>query len=145
MLEDADLDAAVAEGLLTQDNADALRAFAARRRGGTVPAETPDDEHFRFLRGFNDFFFAIGVLFLGIGILYFAGNRPIANLFGAVMFWALAELLVGRMRLLLPGIVLACLFAVFVYRVLPPDLRWFPAAPYQTAARPLDTLNTLVY
>jgi hypothetical protein len=142
MLDEADLDAAVAEGLLTQDSANALRAFAARRSGGPAPAETQDDEHFRFLRGFNDFFFAIGVLFLGIGVFYFAGNRVVPNLFGAIIFWALAELLLRRMRLVLPGIVLACFFALFVFLVLPADLPFFPPAPYQTAARPLNTLNT---
>ena len=67
MLDDADLDAAVAEGVLTQDRADALRSFAAKRRSAAI-AELADEERFRFMRGFNDFFFAIGILLLGFGL-----------------------------------------------------------------------------
>jgi hypothetical protein len=132
MLDDSDLDAAVAEGLLTQGNADALRAFAASRGRPTL-TETPDDEHFRFLRGFNDLFFAIGILFLGFGFSHFAGDQATGNLFGAAAFWALAELLIGRMRLTLPGIILACFFALFLYRAVPVDLWLFPQSPRSAA------------
>jgi hypothetical protein len=126
MLEDADLDAAVAEGVLTQDRADALRAFASRRR---VLTGADDDEHFRFLRGFTDFFFAIGVVFLGAGILHFASDRVIGNVLGAVLFWALAELLIAKMRLVLPGIFLAVFFVVFAFLALPLDFWHFLPAP----------------
>jgi hypothetical protein len=133
MLEDADLDAAVAEGVLTQDRADALRAFAARRRG-TEAAEIADEERFRFMRGFNDFFFAIGILLLGFGLGYFAGDGALQNLVAAAVMWGLSELLVRRMRLVLPGILLACFFVVFVYDSIPLDLWLFPPAPISAGA-----------
>jgi hypothetical protein len=132
MLEDADLDAAVAEGVLTQDSADALRVFAAGRPRDALD-EKPDDEHFRFLRGFNDFFFAIGVLFLGFGFVHFAGTQTAANLAGAAILWALAELLIRRMRLVLPGIVLACFFALLFLQAVPADLWLFPGYRPTTA------------
>ena len=97
------------------------RAFADGRRRS---AERADDERFRFMRGFNDFFFAVGIILFGIGIIYFAGVNPLYNLVAAALIWALAELLVRRMRLVLPGILLTCLFAFFVYRLTELDWSW---------------------
>ncbi len=74
------------------------------------------------MRGFNDFFFAIGVLLLGFGLAFFAGPTISGNLIAAAIIWALAELLVRRMRLVLPGILLACFFVAYVYRAIPIDL-----------------------
>jgi hypothetical protein len=114
MLDEDDLEAAVAEGIVTPAQLDALRAFAGSRRHA---AERADDERFRFMRGFNDFFFAVGIVLFGIGIAYFAGIDPIKNLAAAGLIWGLAEFLVRRMRLVLPGILLACLFAFFAFRL----------------------------
>jgi hypothetical protein len=114
MLDDDDLEAAVAEGILTPVQAEKLRAFAGGRR---LAADRADEERFRFMRGFNDFFFAVGIVLFGVGIAYFAGSNSIENLIAAALVWALAEFLVRRMRLVLPGILLACLFAFFVFRL----------------------------
>jgi hypothetical protein len=119
MLDDDDLEAAVAEGIVTPAQLEALRAFVGSRRHA---AERADDERFRFMRGFNDFFFAVGVVLFGIGIAYFAGVDPIENLVAAALIWVLAEFLVRRMRLVLPGILLACLFAFFAFRLT--ELGW---------------------
>ena len=115
MLDDDDLDAAVGEGLVTQAQADALRTFSVQRRKFGA-AERADEERFRFMRGFNDFFFAVGVVLLGAGLSMFAGMyaSPIAYAAAAVIMWGLAELLVRRMRLVLPGMVIAIYFVVFV-------------------------------
>jgi hypothetical protein len=114
MIEDDDLEAAVAEGVLTQAHVDALRTFVGSRR---VSAERVDDERFRFMRGFNDFFFAVGIVLFGAGIVFFAGTDPIKNILAAGLIWALAEFLVRRMRLVLPGILLVSLFSFFVFRL----------------------------
>ncbi|HUD89533.1 MAG TPA: hypothetical protein VMR17_24010 [Xanthobacteraceae bacterium] len=119
MLDEDDLDAAVAEGIVTPAQVEALRAFVGSRRHA---AERADDERFRFMRGFNDFFFAVGIVLFAIGIAFFAGVDPIMNLLAAGLIWALAELLVRRMRLVLPGILLAGLFAFFVFRLT--ELDW---------------------
>jgi hypothetical protein len=120
MLDDDDLDAAVGAGIVTQAQADALRTFAVQRRTVGV-AERADEERFRFMRGFNDFFFAIGVVLFGVGLALFAGMnaQPIVYGLAAVVMWGLAELLVGRMRLVLPGIVLVGFFGIFVVLAVP--------------------------
>jgi hypothetical protein len=119
MLEQDDLDAAVAEGIVTRAQADALCEFSARRKARNVAVHA-DEERFRFMRGFNDFFFAVGIVLFGTGLAYFASpESALSNVAAAAVIWALAELLVGRMRLVLPGILLACLFAFFALRAAP--------------------------
>lgn len=121
MLRQEDLDAAVAEKIVTPAQALALADFAARRQRAH-DALMGHEERFRFMRGFNDFFFASGVVMLGAGMLYFAGPGSGGNLAAAVMVWGLAELLVRRMRLVLPGLLLACLFVAFVFRAAPAEI-----------------------
>jgi hypothetical protein len=101
-----DLDAAVARGIVSQTQSDALAAFAAERRTAGAAARA-DEERFHFMRGFNDIFFAVGVLLFGSGLGFFAGSSAVGNLIAVALIWALAELLVRRMRLVLPGVVLA--------------------------------------
>jgi hypothetical protein len=132
-LEDADLDAAAAQGIVTPEQAAALRAFAERRDKERAAA-LGHEERFRFMRGFNDFFFAIGVLLLGFGMGFFAGPWMIGNVIAAAIIWALAELLVRRMRLVLPGILLACFFVGFVFRAIPVDL-WIAGPPPMAGGR----------
>jgi hypothetical protein len=120
LLRDHDLDAAVAEGIVTSDQAAALREFAQKRERERSILEG-HEERFRFMRGFNDFFFAIGVVLLAGGITYFVGLSKPGMAIAAALMWALAELLVGRMRLVLPGIVLAGLFVLFVFIAVPTD------------------------
>jgi hypothetical protein len=119
MVEDEDLDAAVTAGVLTQAQLDALRTFVSSRR---LSAERADEERFRFMRGFNDFFFAVGIVLFGAGIVFFAGTNPLTNLLAAFLIWALAEFMVRRMRLVLPGILLVSLFAFFAFRLT--QLNW---------------------
>jgi hypothetical protein len=125
---DDDLDAAVAEGIVTDAQAVALRDFAAKREKQRVAARS-HEERFRFMRGFNDFFFAIGVLMLGFGMGFFAGSSPAGNLAAAAIIWALAELLAGRMRLVLPAMVLVCFLVAFLDRAIPLVTWLFGPAP----------------
>jgi hypothetical protein len=128
-IDTEDLDAAVAAGVLPQAQADALRAFATERSGARDAAIDHDDEHFRFMTGFNDFFFAVGiVLFVG-GLGFFALPTPAGSLAAAILIWVLAELLVGRLRLVLPGILLACSFVAFATAAAPVDLWFFSPGP----------------
>jgi hypothetical protein len=121
MLRQEDLDAAVAADIVTRAQADALRDLAAKREASRT-AQLGHEERFRFMRGFNDFFFATGVVMLGAGMMYFAGPGSGGNLAAALVVWMLAELLVRGMRLVLPGLLLACFFVVLVYRAIPVDL-----------------------
>ena len=115
---DADLAVAVAQGIITDAQATALRALIAQRANVDAAARR-DDERFRFMRGFNDFFFASGVLLFGVGATLFAGTAAIANAVAAAVMWALAELLVARLRLVLPGLLLVAFFTYFVALALP--------------------------
>jgi hypothetical protein len=125
MIEDEDLEAAIAAGVLTQAQVDTLRTFVSSRR---LSAERADDERFRFMRGFNDFFFAVGIVLFGVGIAFFAGTNSLTNLLAAILIWALAEFLVRRMRLVLPGILLVSLFAFFAFRLA--QLNWVALAHF---------------
>jgi hypothetical protein len=125
MVEDDDLEAAVADGVLTQAQLDALRTFVTSRQAS---AERADDERFRFMRGFNDFFFAVGIVLFGAGITFFAGTSAFKNILAAAVIWALAEFLVRRMRLVLPGILLVSLFAFFAFRLA--QLNWASLAHF---------------
>jgi hypothetical protein len=123
MLDDDDVEAAVGAGVLTQAQADALRTFARERAKSSV-AERADEERFRFMRGFNDVFFAIGVALFGGGIAIYAtmARSVLVYIVAAGAMWALAELLVRRRRLVLPGIVIVLFFAGFVAAAIPADL-----------------------
>lgn len=121
MLHDADLEAAVAGGIVTTEQAVALRALAEKRERERALA-LGHEERFLFMRSFNDFFFAIGVALLGGGLIFFTVAVPLYNLIAAAVIWALAELLVARMRLVLPGILLACFFVVFILLATPAEL-----------------------
>jgi hypothetical protein len=123
MLRADDLDAAVSASILTRPQADALLAFARERRR-TLLGRLGEDERFRFLKGFNDVFLTTGVLFVVAALIGASGTRSPGDwlrapvlpvVFAApIVIWVLAEVLVGRMRAVLPGIALAtslCYFA----------------------------------
>ncbi len=130
-LDESDLEEAVTQGLVSQAQADALLKLANDRRKQRVPQEA-DEERFRFMRGFNDFFLAIGIILFGSAMTFYLGTGSaaadqnaspvIAGLIwaaGAVVVWGLSELLVRRMRQVLPGILLSCLFMFFIFRAVP--------------------------
>ena len=134
MLHDDDLEAAVGAGIVTQPQADALREFAAKRRS-IGAAEHADEEDFRFMRGFSDIFFAIGVVLFGAGLAIFAGFNASPLVYGlsAVIMWGLAELLVRRKRLVLPGIFIVAFFIVFAVLAIP-IASWVVSTPTSSMA-----------
>lgn len=120
-----DLQAAVDAGVIDAAQAEKLRALRANS-SDTAPrspdGEPPlnDEERFRFLNGFNDVFLTIGVLLVAAAFLFaaapgFSGAAWIAVLGGAAAtFWVLSEILVAKLRAVLPGMALSFLFATFV-------------------------------
>lgn len=117
MIRQDDLDAAVAEGII--DQAQAIRiAHLARLRRAAQPAAMarvdPDDERFRLIGGFNDVFVGIGVCLLAgalIGLSRILGFGNAFALMAALAAWGLSEIFARRMRLALPSILLAVMFA----------------------------------
>jgi hypothetical protein len=135
MLQDTDLDAAVAEGIVTQAQATALRELAGKRERERAIAQG-HEERFRFMRGFNDVFFAIGVVLFIAGFFYFAPRGPIGYAVTAAVVWGLAEVLVGRLRLVLPGILLASVFVVLVFLAATP-VPLESGLPFEPRLRPM--------
>jgi hypothetical protein len=86
------------------------------------------------MRGFNDIFFAVGIALFGGGMAFFALPTPAGSLIAVLITWALAELLVRRLRLVLPGILLVCIFALFVAASAPVDLWFVTKAPFDLAS-----------
>ncbi len=111
-IEAADLDAAVAEGILTSAQAAALVAFAERRRAR--PSPTLDEEDVRLVTSFNDVFVVIGIALsvgsiVGLGVTF----APfVAAPLVAVLAWGLSEIFARRRRMALPSLVLTGLFTV---------------------------------
>lgn len=110
MLTRADLDEAVKSGIITEGQSLALKELPAKRHAARHQ-HALSDERFVFMKNFNEFFIALGVVLLGVGLWAaasafpgFAGLFPV--LFIAVM-WGLAEFLTRRLKLTLPSIVLA--------------------------------------
>lgn len=125
MIRNEHLDLAVAQGILTADQAERLRALA---HGGAADADdmrepvlvdpaavNPDDERFRLIGGFNDVFVTIGIGLL-VGGLYMASKvlnfAPGFAVFSIIAAWGLSELFARRMRLALPSIALAWMLAI---------------------------------
>jgi hypothetical protein len=123
IVRDEDLQVAVAEGIVTEAQVASLRELANKRETARA-VELGHEERFRFMRGFNDFFFAVGIVLFAGGLAFFALPTPAGSLVAVVFTWLLAELLVGRLRLVLPGILLVVIFALFVMAAAPVDF-WF--------------------
>lgn len=106
-IRQADLDAAVAAGVLSRDTAQNLVAFVASADGTQT-----EDEQLRLVTGFGDIFVTIGLaLFLG-ALTYLAG--PFALPLAA---WGMAEVFTRWKRMALPSIVLLLVFGFSVFAV----------------------------
>lgn len=116
MYSQQELDDAVAAGAITQGSADALRAYVAQARS----TPTVDQEHFRFILGFNDIFVSIATIILFVAVTWIGqsvgqsmglsvsdyGPSPIAGIAMAAVAWGLATYFTAKKRMALPSIVL---------------------------------------
>jgi hypothetical protein len=139
-IEDDELDEAVQAGVITQADVDKLQNFIAARRLSRLHEAGQEDERFRFMRGFNDFFFAIGILLLCAAMAFFSGLQAIPSLVAAALVWGLSELLVRRMRLVLPGILLSLFFLFFVFAAVPVEY-FLTMTPVGQPASPMDAFT----
>jgi hypothetical protein len=119
----AELEAAVAKGVLERSAADSLTEFLIQNRNA---ASEPDEERLRLITGFNDIFVTIGIaLFLG-ALYYLLGYGLQGSLGVAVASWGLAEVFTKRKRMALPSIVLLVTFvlscAVSSWHFFAPDI-----------------------
>jgi hypothetical protein len=105
----AELEAAVAKGVLERSAADSLTEFLIQNRNA---ASEPDEERLRLITCFNDIFVTIGIaLFLG-ALHYLLGYGLQGSLGVAFASWGLAEVFTKRKRMALPSIVLLVTFVL---------------------------------
>ncbi|MGO9356811.1 MAG: hypothetical protein ACLP1D_03945 [Xanthobacteraceae bacterium] len=117
MVTDEILSEGIARGIISADQAAALRALSVVREGAE-PEASPDDERLRFVSGFSDIFVTLG-LAMFIGALGYFVDRGI----GAAATWAsvaatawlLAEFFTRARRMALPSIALLVAFAASVF------------------------------
>jgi hypothetical protein len=110
MLTRADLDEAVKAGIITEQQSIQLQGLPAQRRD-IRRGHATRDERFVFMKNFNEFFIALGIVLFGSGLWAAASTLPYSFVVFPVVFiavmWALAEYLTLRLKLTLPSIVIA--------------------------------------
>lgn len=121
MYSESDIEAAVAGGILTPDQAASFRDFVAAGR----PMPAADEEHFRLLTGFNDIFVGIAALILLFAVAWIGqsippqiggfGPSPFLGLAVAITAWGLAEFFTLKRRMALPSIILTLAFLAGIY------------------------------
>ena len=121
MYSESDLEAAVAGGALTAEQAASFRDYIAASRH--LPAV--DEEHFRLLTGFNDIFVSIAAVIrlAAVGFIgYYVppnvdvdGPSPFSGIFVAAAAWGLAEFFTRQRRMALPSILLLLAFVGGVF------------------------------
>jgi len=131
MLTRADLDEAVKSGIISEQQSLALLSLPVKRHAARH-SHALGDERFIFMKNFNEFFIALGVVLLAAGMMFatpmFASLAesilgPVVPILGpsnvtgiyfatltlifVAVMWALAEYLTRKLKLTLPSIVLA--------------------------------------
>jgi hypothetical protein len=114
MIDERELDAAVAAGIIDAGTQARLVQFVRDHRRG---AAGPDEEQFRLLTGFNDIFvtIAIGLLLFAVASLGGAVSPVIGPALAAAASWGLAEYFTRQRRMALPSIVLLLSFVGSVF------------------------------
>lgn len=153
MLTRHHLETAVARGIITSHQAEALSALAGTsvpdrsRAAAPAPAPAGDEfqgvreERFRIANGFNEIFVALGVALLSIGLVISLGINTIggnpaslalalinAGVWAALYIsglWALSEYLTGIKRMLAPSIILVIAMSVFAAILSVPLIDYF--------------------
>lgn len=115
-MTDDDLRAAVAAGILTEQQA-ARVITLAQARAGTRAALTGDDEPFELFKGFSEIFISVGLVILLSGIVGLSsitGHVLAIALTGVGLSVALALYFTRRRRMVLPSIVLTTAFGLSI-------------------------------
>jgi len=123
MYSQQELDDAIAAGVISAADADALRAYIEQQRTSSIP----DEEQFRLITGFNDIFVSIAAAILLFAVGWIGqsigqatgllisdhgelGPSFLAPLAVAGTAWALALFFTARRRMALPSILLLLAF-----------------------------------
>lgn len=115
MYTDEDLDAAVKEGIFTEESVSMFR----QRLSSLKDTPAVDEENFKLITGFNDIYVVIACLLLLFSSYWAlqAFNITLAEFVFAVVSWGLAEFFVRKRKMALPAIVLLLSFVAGVYEL----------------------------
>lgn len=125
VLDQDDIRASVAAGVITEAQAVQLVALSEERQGYRSTG-TGLNEPFELFRGFNEIFVVVGLSILFLGWTLLAGVSMAATgtgggvlmpLIGAGALWALAEYFTSKRRMVAPSIALVGMFAAMVFAV----------------------------
>jgi hypothetical protein len=118
------ISAGVAAGIITPDQAMALRKLPLDSMPEQFAATRTGDEPFALFRGFRDVFLAIGIVILAVGLTSVAGQilgmrfdlqsswtDALFGLILAIFAWIVAEWVTGRLRMPLASLVTALAFS----------------------------------
>ena len=108
MYNDEDLASAVEAGVFSEETVAAFRQHVDELR----QSPAVDDEHFRFITGFNDIFVVIACALLLVSVNWIGATIApwIGSFLQAASAWALAEYFARVRRMALPSIVLLLAF-----------------------------------
>ncbi len=110
MLERDDLDTSIAEGIITPEQAAAIRAKRAE-----------NDEPFKLVSNFGDVFLCIGLLFVywSQSAFLLLADVPVLWVYVgfAVLFWLIAEFFVFSARRKFPAVVAIVLFVMSAHKI----------------------------
>jgi len=123
-MTDAQITAALDAGIISQAQAEAMRALPVGRKnpdgvkGTQLEAAIGDEENLRFVRGFSDVFIAIGIglLILGISALAALLGGGVSFIIAALITALMAEYFGRKKRSHLPTLLTALAFLVFTLK-----------------------------
>jgi len=113
MYSDADIEAAVAAGVMTPEAAAALRVHAGTVRAGPQV----DEENIRLVTSFNDIFVTIASILLLVAMAWIGASVTMSGgaIACAATSWLLAEYFTRRRHMALPSIVLLTVFVWSIF------------------------------
>ena len=123
MIEQNDLRAAVAAGIVSEAQAASLSQLAHARTGARSDLD-PHDEPFELFKGFNEIFIVVGLIILAVGwsalnsvFVVFGGSGTIqravlSSAVGAGILWFLAEYFIRNRRMVAPTITLTIFWGI---------------------------------
>ncbi|MDQ7015898.1 MAG: hypothetical protein Q9N68_05910 [Gammaproteobacteria bacterium] len=108
MYNDDDLNSAVQVGIFSRDAVAAFRQQVGQQRSSS----TVDEEQFRLIGGFNDFFVVIACLLMLVSVSWIGSEVEswLGAMLAAATAWGLAEYFIRVRRMALPSIVLLLTF-----------------------------------
>lgn len=127
-ITNADWDEAIAAGIITQSQREAVFQLAYQRTHHDIEARLPTgDEPFRLVGGGNDIFVSVGIILLFAGGLFLANavlgqNAALLNGLLMIAAWLVAEFITRQKRMKLSSTILSVIFGLSAASLIGPWL-----------------------